>query len=54
MYGVDLRYGNPYYEDGTTETFIESFTVESAIDSLFDIDLEIPKRGIRLLEIDTK
>lgn len=51
LYGVDSLYGNTYYEDGTSETFIESFSIDATTDGLFNITLEIPKYGIRLFEI---
>ena len=49
LYGVDEQYGNPYYVDGTTETFVKSYVV-----ALDDIQLEIPAYGIRLLAWDER
>ena len=49
LYGVDEQYGNPYYADGTTETFIKSVEV-----TLDDLQLEMPAYSIRLIAWDER
>ncbi len=48
--GVDAHYGNPYHEQGTTETFIDEFEAESEM-GMINLQLDIPALGIRLLKI---
>lgn len=54
VHGVDESYGNPYYEQGTTDTFIETRVFQVTEEAQLDLHLDVPAFSIRLLEITSK
>jgi hypothetical protein len=51
IYGVDEFYGNSYYENGTTETFVETLEAQAIDNGDLELALDVPAFGIRLIEI---
>jgi beta-xylosidase len=50
--GVDESYGNPYYEQGTTDTFIEEFVSQATEEGQLNLHIDLPAFSIRLIEIN--